>query len=99
MKTLLIIGTLLILAGAMLASSTGVSGAWMVQSGLIFLFGALAVSAKEKIVGERNFITCCCFDGRFVPMGFREWHVVYASSRRNHKYYRRGLGYLSHYKK
>lgn len=45
---------------------------------------------QKKIVGERNFITCCCFDGRFVPMGFREWHVVYASSRRNHKYYRRG---------
>lgn len=52
MKTLLIIGTLLILAGAMLASSTGVSGAWMVQSGLIFLFGALAVSAKEKSWGK-----------------------------------------------
>src|SRR3989338_6658271 len=49
MKTLLIIGTLLILAGATLASSTGVSGAWMVQVGLIFLLGALAVSKKEKI--------------------------------------------------
>ncbi len=49
MKTLLIIGTLLILAGAMLASSTGISGSWMVQVGLIFLLGALAVSRKEKI--------------------------------------------------
>ena len=49
MKTLLIIGILFILAGAMLASSTGVSGAWMVQVGLIFLLGALAVSRKEKI--------------------------------------------------
>src|SRR3989344_872500 len=49
MKTLFIIGLLLILAGATLASSTGVSGSWMVQTGLIFLFGALAVSRKEKI--------------------------------------------------
>ena len=49
MKTLLIFGTILILAGAMLASSTGVSGAWMVQVGLIFLLGTLAVSKKEKI--------------------------------------------------
>jgi len=49
MKTLLIIGTILILAGATLASNTGVSGAWMVQVGLIFLLGALAVSRKEKI--------------------------------------------------
>ena len=52
MKTLLTIGILLILTGAMSASSTGVSGAWMVQSGLIFLFGALAVSAKEKSWGK-----------------------------------------------
>src|SRR3989344_1736733 len=49
MKILIVIGALLILAGAMLASSTGVSGAWMVQVGLIFLLGALAVSKKEKI--------------------------------------------------
>jgi hypothetical protein len=49
MKTLLIIGILLILAGTTLASSTGVSGSWMVQTGLIFLFGALVVSRKEKI--------------------------------------------------
>lgn len=49
MKTLLVIGILLILGGAILASNTGVSGAWAVQSGLIFLFGALAISKKEKI--------------------------------------------------
>lgn len=49
MKTLLILGILLTLAGTTLASSTGVSGSWMVQTGLIFLFGALAVSRKEKI--------------------------------------------------
>ncbi|MSR87927.1 MAG: hypothetical protein EXS69_02070 [Candidatus Zambryskibacteria bacterium] len=49
MKTLLILGVLLTLTGATLASSTGVSGSWMVQTGLIFLFGALAVSRKEKI--------------------------------------------------
>src|SRR3989344_6366415 len=49
MKILIVIGALLILVGAMLASSTGVSGAWMVQVGLIFLLGALAVSKKEKI--------------------------------------------------
>ena len=44
MKILIAIGILLIITGATLASSTGVSGAWMVQAGLIFLFGALAVS-------------------------------------------------------
>lgn len=49
MKTLLVIGILLILTGAMSANTTGVSGAWMVQAGLVFLFGALAVSRKEKI--------------------------------------------------
>ncbi len=49
MKTLLILGTLLTLTGITLASNTGVSGAWMFQTGLIFLFGALAVSRKEKI--------------------------------------------------
>lgn len=49
MKILLGAGILLILAGATLASNTGVSGSWMVQTGLIFLFGALAVSKKEKI--------------------------------------------------
>lgn len=56
MKTLLIIGTLLILTGAMLASNTGVSGAWMVQVGLIFLFGALAVSRKEKIWSQSGLL-------------------------------------------
>lgn len=49
MKTLLILGILLTLTGTTLAGSTGVSGAWMVQTGLILLFGALAVSRKEKI--------------------------------------------------
>lgn len=49
MKILIVIGALLVLAGATLANSTGVSGAWMVQVGLIFLLGALAVSKKEKI--------------------------------------------------
>lgn len=48
MKTLLIIGILLIITSATALSSTGVSGAWMLQAGLIFLFGALAVSRKEK---------------------------------------------------
>lgn len=49
MKSLLIIGILLTLAGATLANNIGVSGTWMFQTGLIFLFGALAVSKKEKI--------------------------------------------------
>ena len=49
MKILIVIGALLILAGATLTSNAGVSGSWMVQTGLIFLFGALAVSRKEKI--------------------------------------------------
>ena len=49
MKILIGASILLILAGATLAGSTGVSGSWMVQTGLIFLFGALAVSRKEKI--------------------------------------------------
>ncbi len=49
MKTLLIIGVLLTLAGATLANNVGVSGSWIFQTGLIFLLGALAVSRKEKI--------------------------------------------------
>lgn len=56
MKTLLILGILLTLAGATLASSTGVSGSWVVQTGLIFLFGALAVSRKEKIWAQSGLL-------------------------------------------
>lgn len=56
MKTLLILGILLILAGATLSGSTGVSGSWMVQTGLIFLFGALAVSRKEKIWAQSGLL-------------------------------------------
>lgn len=55
MKTLLVIGILLILTGTMSASTTGISGAWMVQSGLIFLFGALAIFAKQKSWGKEIF--------------------------------------------
>jgi len=56
MKILIVIGALLILAGATLADSTGISGSWMVQAGLIFLFGALAVSRKEKIWTQAGLI-------------------------------------------
>ena len=49
MKILIVIGALLIITSATALSSTGVSGAWMLQAGLIFLFGALAVSRKEKV--------------------------------------------------
>jgi len=56
MKILIVIGALLILAGATLTSNAGVSGSWMVQTGLIFLFGALAVSRKEKIWTQTGLI-------------------------------------------
>jgi hypothetical protein len=52
MKILIVIGALLIITSATSASTTGVSGGWMLQSGLIFLLGALAVSAKEKSWGK-----------------------------------------------
>lgn len=56
MKTLLVIGILFILTGAMSVSTTGVSGAWMGQAGLVLLFGALAVSKKEKIWAQAGFL-------------------------------------------
>jgi len=48
MKTLLIIGILLTLAGATLANNTGISGAWMFQAGIVFLFGAMAIFVAER---------------------------------------------------
>lgn len=67
MKTLLIIGVLLTLAGATLANNIGVSGTWMFQAGVVFLFGAVAIFVAErrattehsttwKIVGIVSFI-------------------------------------------
>src|SRR3989344_875410 len=52
MKILIVIGALLIITSATSASTTGVSGGWMLQSGLILLLGALTVSAKEKSWGK-----------------------------------------------
>lgn len=43
MKTLLIIGILLTLTDATLANNIGISGTWMFQAGLVFLFGAMAI--------------------------------------------------------
>ena len=47
MKTLIVIGALLTLTGATLASNTGSSGTWMFQAGLVFLFGAVAILLLE----------------------------------------------------
>ena len=73
MKTLLIIGTILTLTGATLANNTGVSGTWMFQTGLIFLFGALAVSRKEKIWSKSGLL----FMVVLFLLGFVNgmWHV------------------------
>jgi len=48
MKTLIVIGVLLTLAGATLANNVGVSGTWMFQAGVVFLFGALAIFVAER---------------------------------------------------
>lgn len=48
MKTLIVIGALLTLTGATLASNTGSSGTWMFQAGLVFLFGAVAIFVAER---------------------------------------------------
>lgn len=56
MKILIVIGALLIITSATSLSSTGVSGAWMLQAGLIFLFGALAVSRKEKVWAQSGLL-------------------------------------------
>ena len=48
MKSLLIIGILLTLAGATLANNIGVSGTWMFQAGVVFLFGAVAIFVAER---------------------------------------------------
>lgn len=48
MKTLLIIGILLTLAGATLANNIGISGTWMLQTGIVFLFGAIAIFVAER---------------------------------------------------
>src|SRR3989344_2615619 len=62
-------------------------------------FGRLDCFCKRKIVGKRDFITCYCFNGRLVSVGLRERYVACAPSWRNHKYRRRRLGYLPHYKR
>ena len=67
MKTLIVIGALLTLTGATLASNTGSPGTWMFQAGIVFLFGAVAIFVAErrsttkhsaiwKIVGIVSFV-------------------------------------------
>lgn len=55
MKALLIIGILLIMAGATLANNIGISGTWIFQVGLIFLFGAMAIFVSGRRATTKNF--------------------------------------------
>ena len=55
MKILIVIGTLLVLAGATLTSSANVSGTWIVTTGIILLLGASAIFVKEKSWGKWIF--------------------------------------------
>jgi peptidoglycan/LPS O-acetylase OafA/YrhL len=53
MKTLLLIGTFLLLAGSSM-NSQGQEGIWMVQTGLILLFGAGVSFALEKSQANKS---------------------------------------------
>ena len=50
MKTLIILGILLIGAGVTVSTDLGTSATWMSTTGIIFLLSALAVSKKTKIL-------------------------------------------------
>jgi len=61
----------------MSASTTGISGVWMVQAGLVFLFGALAIFVKEKSWGKEIFpLAVISMIGLFI-WGFSNgmWHA------------------------
>lgn len=50
MKNLTIIGVFLVLSSAIISNTTGVPQGWIMQSGIIFLFGALSVFSNKKRV-------------------------------------------------
>lgn len=50
MKTLIVLGILLIGASVTVSTDLGISATWMSTTGIIFLLGALAVSRKVKIL-------------------------------------------------
>mgnify|MGYP001567630637 CR=1 FL=1 len=56
MKPLIVIGILLMLAGLSVNMQIPGAGSWMFQAGLIFLFGALSISRKEKIWAQAGLL-------------------------------------------
>lgn len=50
MKTLIVLGILLVGAGVTIATDSDISATWMSTTGIIFLLGALAVSKKAKVL-------------------------------------------------
>ncbi|MCR4323128.1 MAG: hypothetical protein NUV61_03530 [Candidatus Azambacteria bacterium] len=71
MKILIVISILLIITGVTLASSTGASGTWMVQAGLILLLGALTVfTGRRKLFAKDPILLKYAEWGSFAVMAF-----------------------------